>query len=285
MGRYRRANGVYWGVNAFLILTSVFGLLNVQPSKVTSFLPFGNVYLEMPVVFMAIPLSATLGALVGGYLLSPVYLWVHRFLFRGSVYGVRVVPVSEGFRGVFRGLYPALLAFNLNSLIVEMWPGVLEGLLSERLLAAPFMYRYSFGSVVLMVGTIGLSMAVFSPAYFLLDGGVVYSTVGRAEGSGRPGEMRAVGGWFNDYLRGYAGLSVAFSYLLFVFRYVSTFEMEVVFVLFWVGLPFFVTVSTIPTFIHLDKVRGRTAAYVRGFAGKMGIVADLDDGVPEARSH
>jgi hypothetical protein len=35
--------------------------------------------------------------------------------------------------------------------------------------------------------------------------------------------VRAVGGWFNDYLRGYAGLSVAFSYLLFVFRYVSTF--------------------------------------------------------------
>ena len=48
MGRYRRANVVYWGVNAFLILTSVFGLINVQPSRVTSFLPFGNVYLEMP---------------------------------------------------------------------------------------------------------------------------------------------------------------------------------------------------------------------------------------------
>jgi hypothetical protein len=53
-------------VNAFLILTSVFGLVNVQPSKVTSFLPFENVYLEMPVLFMAIPLSATLGALLGG---------------------------------------------------------------------------------------------------------------------------------------------------------------------------------------------------------------------------
>ena len=48
MGRYRRANVVYWGVNAFLILTSVFGLINVQPAKVTSFLPFENVYLEMP---------------------------------------------------------------------------------------------------------------------------------------------------------------------------------------------------------------------------------------------
>ena len=86
-----------------------------------------------------------------------------------------------------------------------------------------------------------------------------------------------MGGWFNDYLRGYAGLSVVFSYLLFVFRYVSTFEMEVVFVLFWVGLPFFVTVSTIPTFIYLDKARKRTAAYVWGFAEKMGIVSKISD--------
>ncbi len=66
MSKYRRANAVYWGVNAFLILLSVFGLMYVQPSKVTSFLPFENVYLEMPIVFMAIPLSATLGALAGG---------------------------------------------------------------------------------------------------------------------------------------------------------------------------------------------------------------------------
>jgi hypothetical protein len=158
-----------------------------------------------------------------------------------------------------------------------MWPGLLDWLLSESMLAESFMVRYSFGSVVLMAGTIGLSMAVFSPAYFLLDGGVVYSTVGRARGSGRPGEVRAVGGWFNDYLRGYAGLSVVFSYLLFVFRYVSTFEMELVFVLFWVGLPFFVTVSTIPTFIYLDKARGRTMAYVRGFAERIGITIEIPD--------
>ena len=185
---------VYWGVNAFLILTSIFGLLNVQPSKVTSFLPFGNVYLEMPVVFMAIPLSATMGALVGGYLLSPVYLWMHRWLFRGSVYKVRFVPVSEGFRGIFRGSYPALLAFNLNSMIVEMWPGVLEGLLDPRLLAAPFMYRYSFGSVVLMAGTIGLSMAVFSPAFFLLDGGGGVLDGGEGEGVGEAGGGEGCGG-------------------------------------------------------------------------------------------
>ena len=277
MGKYRRANTLYWGVNAFLILLSVFGLLYVKPARVTSFLPFGNLYLEMPVVFIVIPFSARAGALVGGYLLSPVYLWLHKRLFRGSEYGVREVPEAGEFRGIFQGFYPALLAFNLNSILIEVWPGLLDILLSPQLLAAPFMTRYSFGSVVLMAGTISLSMAVFSPAYFLLDGGVVYSTEERARGSGRPGEVRAVGGWFNDYLRGYAGLSVVFSYLLFVFRYVATFEMELVFVLFWVGLPFFVTVSTIPTFIYLDKMRERTAAYVRGFVEKMGIGSEISD--------
>ena len=262
---------VYWDVNAFLILLSVFGLIYVQPSKVTSFLPFENAYLEMPLVFIAMPLSATLGALAGGYLLSPVFLWVHRRVFRGSEYVVRVVPEADGFPGMFYGFYPALLAFNMNSLIMELWPGVLERLLSSQLLAAPFMYRYSFGSVVLMAGTIGLSMVVFSPVYFLIDGGVTYSTEATAKRLGRPGEVRTVGGWFNDYLRGYAGLSVAFSYFLFMFNYVSAIEMELIFVLFWMGLPFFVTVSTIPSFIYLDKRKEKTIRYIRGIAERRGI--------------
>jgi hypothetical protein len=264
MSKYRRANAVYWGANAFLILLSVFGLIYVQPSKVTSFLPFENAYLELPIVFIAMPLSATLGALAGGYLLSPVYLWVHRMVFRGSDYLVRVVPKPEGFPGMFNGFYPALLAFNMNSLIIDMWPGVLDRLLSSQLLAAPFTYRYSFGSVVLMAGTIGLSMIVFSPAYFLA----------KAKRSGKPREVRTVGGWFNDYLRGYAGLSVAFSYFLFVFRYVIAIEMELIFVLFWLGLPFFVTVSTIPSFIYMDKSKETRIRYIRGVAERRGIASE-----------
>jgi hypothetical protein len=274
MSKYRRANAVYWGANAFLILLSVFGLIYVQPSKVTSFLPFENAYLELPIVFIAMPLSATLGALAGGYLLSPVYLWVHRMVFRGSDYLVRVVPKPEGFPGMFNGFYPALLAFNMNSLIIDMWPGVLDRLLSSQLLAAPFTYRYSFGSVVLMAGTIGLSMIVFSPAYFLIDGGVIYSTAAKAKRSGKPREVRTVGGWFNDYLRGYAGLSVAFSYFLFVFRYVIAIEMELIFVLFWLGLPFFVTVSTIPSFIYMDKSKETRIRYIRGVAERRGIASE-----------
>ncbi len=274
MSKYWRANAVYWGVNAFLILLTVFGLMYVQPVKVTSFLPFENAYLEMPLVFMAMPLSATLGALAGGYLLSPVYLWIHRVVFRGSEYVVREVSEPDGFPGMFNGFYPALLAFNLNSLIMEMWPGLLEKLLSPELLAAPFIVRYSFGSVVLMAWTIGLSMIVFSPAYFLMDGGVIYSTEVRARRTGKPREVRAVGGWFNDYLRGYAGLSVVFSYFLFVFRYVSMVEMELIFVLFWVGLPFFVTVSTIPAFIYLDKRKEARVRYIRGIAERRGVSSE-----------
>jgi len=270
-------------VNAFLILTSVFGLMNVKPSRVTSFLPFENIYLEMPLVFIAMPLSAILGALAGGYLLSPVFLWAHRVFFRGCEYVVRAVPEPDGFPGVFNGFYPALLAFNMNSLIMELWPGLVESLLSPQLNAASFMYRYSFASVVLMAGTIGLSMVVFSPAYFLMDGGVTYSTEARARRSGRPREVRAVGGWFNDYLRGYAGLSVAFSYFLFVYRYVSAIEMELIFVLFWVGLPFFVTVSTIPSFIYLDKMKERRVRYIRMIAERSGIASEAKkegDGPP-----
>ncbi len=252
-----------------LIILSIFGLVTQPPARVTSFLPLGNLYLEMPMIFISLPLASTLGAIVGGYLLTPIYLWLHQMLFRENVYSIQKVQRPEIFQGMFQGFYPALLAFNLNSMIVEIWPGLLDFLLSPELLEAPFMYQYSFVIVLLSVFTIAVSMAVFSPAYFLLDGGVLYSTDMRAKRSGRPKEIRTVGGWFNDYLKGYAGLSVAFSYLIFVYRYISAFEMELIYVLFWVGLPFFVMVNTIPTYIYLDKISLKIDTYVLNFSNKM----------------
>ena len=58
---------------------------------------------------------------------------------------------------------------------------------------------------------------------------------------------------------------MALNYLLFVFRHVSTWKMEVVFALFWIGLIFFVTFGAIPMFVHLNKVRDRTAEYIWRF--------------------
>jgi hypothetical protein len=50
--------------------------------------------------------------------------------------------------------------------------------------------------------------------------------------------------------------------------------MELIFVLFWLGLPFFVTVSTIPSFIYLDKSKETRIRYIRGVAERRGIASE-----------
>jgi hypothetical protein len=269
--KYRKANIIYWSINAFLILVSLFGFYNISPNKITTFIPFQNQYFEFVTIFISIPFSAIIGALIGGYLLSPVFLFIHKLLNPKMVYFVEESVDTGKFDQIFQGFYPALLAFNLNSMIIQVYPSAVKSILDPRFQDAPFMILYSFGSIVLLMFTIGVSMIVFSPAFFLNDGCILYSSEELVEETGRPIETRTVGGWFYGYFKGYAGLSVAFSYFLIIFNYISNVRMEYVFILFWFGLPFFITVSVIPCFTFLDRIREHRMKYIQRIAVLMGI--------------
>jgi hypothetical protein len=73
-------------------------------------------------------------------------------------------------------------------------------------------------------------------------------------------EWRTVGGVFNDYLKGYSSFSIAFSYLQILTVYfgglVSGGErVDIVLVVGWFGIPVYVILAVIPTFILLDLTR------------------------------
>jgi hypothetical protein len=139
-----------------------------------------------------------------------------------------------------------------------------------------FPIRYAMGSIVLMIITIGLSMFFFAPTWFLIDAGIVYSTNEYVRGSGIPDEVRAVGGWFYDYIKGYSGFSVVFSYLqLILMFYYSEFQsgyiVDSVMFIFIFGIPLFITLLLIPAFILLDATMKNRIRFSRGIATRMGI--------------
>ena len=269
--KYRKANIIYWGINAFLILISIFGFYNISPNKITTFIPFQNQYFEFVTIFITIPFSATIGALIGGYLISPIYLFIHKSINPKMVYYIKEPIDTRKFNQIFQGFYPALLAFNLNSMIIQVYPSVVHSILNSRFQDVPFMTFYSYGSVVLLMMTIGISMIVFAPAFFLNDGCIMYSSKELVEETGKPIEIRTVGGWFYGYFKGYAGFTVVFSYFLIVFNYISNVSTEYVFILFWLGLPFFITVSIIPCFTFLDRIKKHRMRYIRKLALSMEI--------------
>ena len=47
--------------------------------------------------------------------------------------------------------------------------------------------------------------------------------------------------------------------------------MEFFYILFWIGLPFFITVSIIPSFMFLDRVKDHRIKYIQRLAVSMGV--------------
>ena len=108
--------------------------------------------------------------------------------------------------------------------------------------------------------TMGLGTLVFSPTWFLTDAGIVYSNEERVTGTDEPVEGRTVGGRFTDFLRGYAGIGVVFSYIQFLSVYFgeqtippNPLDIAVV-LLFFLGLPIFLLTKPMRFVMQLEFI-------------------------------
>jgi hypothetical protein len=277
--KYRRALLVFCGANAVLVLFCIYGLLTEEPLDIVSILPMKNQFYEIMTALAIYPIVASLGALVGGYLVAPAYLTLHRALYRKVIYGIQEEPPPRDFKETLRGWYPTLLAFHINSILLLSITNLSSRILTENAMGLPGsdFVVYIAGSMVLMTFTLAIGFMVFSPAWSLIDAGIVYSTKIHVQGTGRPVEGRAVGGWFHDYLRGYAGFGVALSYALILVEHfgerlasqgLSASLLDMVWMF---GLPLFISLLAIPSLIILDLTRKHRIKYVRRAAARMGI--------------
>jgi hypothetical protein len=227
------------------------------------------------------PISALVGGLFGGYFLAPVFLFSHRSLLGSKMlYGIQNRPHPQTFKKIMRGYFPALLAINISSIVLFSAPWILDLILNKELMEMRGLVHtniYVPGFLVLLMFTMGLGTLVFSPTWFLTDAGIVYSNEERVAGTDEPVEGRTVGGRFTDFLRGYAGIGVVFSYIQFLSVYFGEQTIPpnpvdiAVFLMFFLGLPIFLLIAVIPSLIILDITKEHRIRFVRNFAEKMGI--------------
>ena len=252
------------------------------PTFLTPLIPVNGLYVEVALILLVVvPISALIGELVGGYFLAPVFLFIHKNILGSKLlYGIQVRPQPPTFGKMIRGYYPALLAININSIILFSAPWILDLILNKELteIGGPvYTTIYVPGFLVLLMFTIGLGTLVFSPTWFLTDAGIVYSNKEKVAGTDQPVEGRTVGGRFTDFLRGYAGLGVVFSYLQFLSVYIGEQAIPsnpvdvLTFVVFFFGLPIFLLIAVIPSLIILDITKEHRMRFIRNFAEKMGI--------------
>ena len=227
-------------------------------------------------------LGTIIGAVVLGYFLTPLFLFSHkRIMGKNKSYGIQEHPKPQKF-DIFQSLFPVLLSLNLsimllsNEIILRFVTGRKFDLSSLDLTTFnELMLIFAFFTLI----TVVVSFASFSPAWFLLDAGVVYSNKEIENRKGRPGECRTVGGWYIDLLKGYAGIGVILSYvqLYMLFMTVGASVLAIILVLIYYSLiPIFMVGGSVIALIILDTLREHRVKYIRKWTEKLGITDKVE---------
>jgi hypothetical protein len=270
---------VYCAFATALLLFMDIVLENRSAQDLSPLIP-GTGFLETVILLLILfPISAIIGIFFG-YLLAPLYLFAHKKTIGiRMIYGVQEVPQSEEFKKTFLALFPALMAINF-SLMIAFNRDIAATIVGDIEGFALFLVAF----ILIIIVTLAISMALFAPAWFLSDAGIMFSNKKKVEsGKEQPVEGRSVGSWYIYLLKGYAGISVIFAYYQFITQFLSSIAEEggdftiplIINVILLFPLMIFLAIASIPALILLDITKNHRVNYVRKWAEKMGIIDNV----------
>lgn len=264
----------------FIVLMPIMMSITMEGAGFSKLIPVDHLGFQSAYVFFMITISAIIGGVLVGYLLAPLFLIIHKKLIGGRmIYGIQNRPEPEKFTGNFKTFFPALMAVNF-ALMITFNLGLKNLIMSESYLATPGSENYwpFIIFVMLLIITTGITMALFSPVWFLLDAGIVYTNKEKVKDKSDLIVLHSVGGWYMGFLKGYAGISVVISFYTFLVELITVIGAD----LHWSGpllfplMPFFVLVLSLPAIVILDMTKKRRKKFILNFARKLGISDEFD---------
>ena len=136
--------------------------------------------------------------------------------------------------------------------------------------------------LALLMFTIGLASILFSATWFLMDSGVLYSNFKKAGDTPKPVEIRSVGRWYGQFLKGYAGVSVVLSYIGFMELFIPqlandlSIPLFVMLLIVFIPFPLIIVVPIIPALIISDRLKENRIRFIREKARKLGITSNAE---------
>lgn len=242
-------------------------------------LPIDNAGIEMILVFTLIIIASILGGILLGYILGPLFLFIHKSIIgRNMVYVIQEKPEPEILKATFKTFFPALLAVHLALLF-----GFNQRIIQTVVVDPKGLFAPTLTVILIIVGTSFLSFSLFSPIWFLTDAGIVYSNRETVKDKRAPIEVKSVGGWFMGQLRGYAAIAVIVTYITFFIEMVIWFGADVNFTAIAVLLlfPFILAVLGFPTIILLEFTVNHRKKFMLKVAEKIGITIKVGDPLKE----
>jgi len=259
------------------------------PYVLIRFIPFENIYNGLVLLFLFIvPLSGVIGYFLGGYLITPVIVFIHKKIIGKKLfYGIHYQTPSEKIHLFSKSIFPVLMSINLSTMFLT--PELVGFLLDATLISEfenisrIFILVRLLGESVLLMITFGVAMVPFAAVWFLEDSGIVYSNKTTKVGGDRAEEpliLKSMGDWFQTIFKSYAGLGAIVTYILIIQNFVSKFLinlglpgnlLNIPTLILWLGLPLYLVLAAIPCIIFHDLIKNHRIRYVRKVAGKLKI--------------
>jgi len=245
-------------------------------------IPFRDAGLEIGFIsILFLPLASITGTLIGGYLFTPLFLYLHTKFFRNRYkYGIYLKPEYKKFKFASQGLFASLMAINISLLLLN--PDTVHftlgnfGVSPEDL--TPDQYTITF--VILLIFTFAFTNILFSPTWFLMDSGIIYSNKLKLHKTNKPLEIRSIGRWYEQFLKGYAGVSVLLSYIEFITIFFiaagNNLALFVITLIMFIPFPILMIIPSVPALIILDIIKEKRNNYILNKARKLGITDTME---------
>lgn len=277
--RYKKALIIFliYSILFTILFLSTAPLAEEKHPDATPFI-FGSGVIEAFLsVVVYLPIMAIVGGFLISYILVPVFLLIHKKIIgKNIIYGIQERPRPKKFKKTFQAFFPSILAINFF-LIATFNQDLLELIFTEEFFITTQTMRTRFVGygMILPTFTIGIAMSLFSPAWFLLDAGISYSNQEKVEGTEKPIEVKTMGGWYLNFLKGYTGIGVIVTNYLVMLQFLGpqngwdlgAITNSITSALF----VFLLTIASIPAVILLDITKDHRIKYVRKWASKFGI--------------
>jgi len=245
--------------------------------------------------YLLLPLVILVGGLVGGVLLTPLYLLVHWLVYgRSRFYGfVTVRKPPSIVRWLRRAILPSLFGvqvglFLATGLVSAGTAGLVvsEALLSVSSEVSQILLTWTY---TLLIG-LPVTFALVAATWLLDDAGLVTSNVPLQPSSdgGEPDlpQVSGVGTWFSRLLKGYAGIAVVLSYAAVMVGAMAQAWQILTYnpaeLPFFLGdmitfplMPVYLMFLSLPLIMGFDLMRGWIQRYVRRLGKRFAITKSL----------
>jgi hypothetical protein len=276
--RYKKTL-ILWFLMLPLVIIQLFILPNVPG--------FTNIYIIDTIggfivfTYLFIIIASVIGGLLAGYLFGPLFLFVHKKIIgRKMEYGLQDKDQIGEFKAIKKGFFPGFFAMSIG--LDLMINPVIQDIVLKSSFAGGDMLSQLITFFALLPIMIGIGTGLFSPVWFLLDAGIVYSNKNKVKGTSYPTEVKSVGGWYMYLLKGYAGITVIITFYTFISQIIaslitpySDIISTTIIILLMPVVPVFIALMAVPGFIALDKTYDHRKNYIRTVAKKFGISEPL----------